>query len=156
MVSDRQRFVYSIAAGDFDHGGDATTRLKEELDRLRINRSLIRRAVIIAFEGEINIIVYSTNGGEIAIEVNDDHIDLSFHDTGPGIEDVTQAMTAGFSTAPDWAIELGFGAGMGLGNMKENADLFEIESAPGKGTLIHCRIDRRDHETDRADKTARP
>ncbi|MEA1871380.1 MAG: anti-sigma regulatory factor [Candidatus Bipolaricaulota bacterium] len=146
MFSGRQRFVYSIAAGDFEHGGDATTQLKGELDRLGVNKSLIRRVVIIAFEGEINIIVYSTSGGEMTVEVSDGYIDLSFQDSGPGIVDVEQAMTAGFSTAPDWAIELGFGAGMGLGNMRENADLFEIESAPDKWTLVHCRIDRRDHD----------
>lgn len=148
MGASKHRFVYSITAGDFDHGGDSATQLKKELDQLGISREVIRRAVIIAFEGEINIIVHSTNGGEIAVTVSDQSIDLCFQDYGPGIDDIEQAMTAGFSTAPDWAIELGFGAGMGLVNMKDNADLFDIESVVGKGACIRCRIDR-DHEADR-------
>ena len=94
----------------------------------------------------MNLVVYSTNGGTITVTVDERSVTIDVEDTGPGIEDIDQALTPGFSTAPPWARELGFGAGMGLNNIKANADWFEIHSHIGSGTRIRCRIERREHD----------
>jgi len=137
-----RRIVHRVAAGDIERGGAASSEVTAELRALGVPAAAARRAGIVAFEGEMNLIVYSTDGGTITVEVTPDAIDLTFEDDGPGIEDVELAMTPGYSTAPEWATDLGFGAGMGLINMRKNSDRFEIDSRPGEGTIVRCRIFR--------------
>lgn len=137
------RFVYRVKAGGIEDGGSAATHVKAELHGLGLDEEWARRAGIIAFEGEINLMLYADDGGTLIVEVTPEAIEIILEDEGPGIDDIDLAMTPGYSTAPDWAIDIGFGAGMGLVNMRKNSDLFEIHSHMGKGTLIRCRIDRR-------------
>ena len=136
------RLTYHIVSGDIEHGGSASAQIKSLLHHLDVSEPIARRAGIIAFEGEMNLIVYSDEGGTLTVEVWADAIDICLEDTGPGIEDLDLALTPGYSTAPEWATDLGFGAGMGLINMRKNADQFEIASRIGEGTRVYCRIDR--------------
>jgi len=141
--------IYDVHAGDVQQGGSASAALKSELRKMGICEEDARRVGIIAFEAEMNLILYSTNGGTLKAKVRPEAIDITIEDTGPGIDDIDLAMTPGYSTAPEWALNLGFGAGMGLVNMHRNSDWFEIHSHIGKGTLIRCRVDRRKNdETD--------
>jgi anti-sigma regulatory factor (Ser/Thr protein kinase) len=140
--------TYRIRAGDVEHGGSASARIKADLTRSGVDPATARRAGIVSFEGEMNLIVYSDDGGTITVEVTPEAVVIQVEDTGPGIEDIDLAMTPGYSTAPEWATDLGFGAGMGLANMQKNSDFFEIHSHVGEGTRIRCRIDRRDHDAE--------
>lgn len=134
---------YAICAGDIDRGGSASARIKSELTEAGVDATTARRAGIVAFEGEMNLIVYSDDGGTLSVIVEPDAVIVELEDTGPGIEDVDLAMTPGYSTAPGWATDLGFGAGMGLVNMKQHSDGFEIQSQIGEGTKVTCRIERK-------------
>jgi len=134
---------YTIRAGDVDHGGSASARIKVDLMKAGVDATTARRAGIVAFEGEMNLIVYSDNGGMLRVAVEPDVIIIGLEDSGPGIADIDLAMTPGYSTAPEWATNLGFGAGMGLVNMQKHSDLFEIHSHIGVGTTIQCRINRK-------------
>jgi len=133
---------FEIRAGDIEYGGSASAHIKAQLTQMGIDAAVARRAGIISFEGEMNLIVYSDNGGIVEVLVEPETIMIEVQDEGPGIEDVELAMTPGYSTAPAWATDLGFGAGMGLINMRKNADRFEIDSQLGEGTRIRCWIDR--------------
>lgn len=141
-----QRFIYQVKAGDIEEAGSAAAHVKTELQGLGLDEEWARRAGIIAFEGEINLMLYTDDGGTLTVEVTPEAIEITLEDEGPGIDDIDLAMTPGYSTAPDWAIDIGFGAGMGLVNMRKNSDWFEIHSHIGKGTLIRCRIDRRKND----------
>ena len=141
--SEAQRLTHRVTAGDVEHGGSASAHVKSELTRLGVGEGDARRAGIVAFEGEMNLIVYAKEGGALTVDVAERWIDITVEDTGPGIEDVELALTPGYSTAPEWATNLGFGAGLGLNNMQRISDRFEIESTVGKGTRIRCRIARR-------------
>lgn len=134
---------YTIRAGDIEHGGSASAHIKAELTRAGVDATTARRAGIISFEAEMNLIVYSDAGGTLTVTVEPDVVIIEVEDNGPGIEDIDLAMTPGYSTAPDWATDLGFGAGMGLINMQKHADWFEIHSHMGEGTKILCRIERK-------------
>ena len=136
---------YRIRAGDIEHGGSASAKIKSELTRAGIDEFTARRAGIVSFEAEMNLIVYSDSGGTLSVRVEPDAVVVEARDKGPGIEDIDLAMTPGYSTAPEWATDLGFGAGMGLANIKKNSDGFEIESRIGEGTTIRCRLDRREN-----------
>jgi len=136
---------YRIRAGDIEHGGSASAKIKSELTRVGIDEFTARRAGIVSFEAEMNLIVYSDSGGTLSVRVEPDAVVVEARDKGPGIEDIDLAMTPGYSTAPEWATDLGFGAGMGLANIKKNSDGFEIESRIGEGTTIRCRLDRREN-----------
>jgi len=133
---------YAVRAGDIDRGGSASAQIKAELSRAGVDAVTARRAGIISFEGEMNLMVYAHDGGTITVTVEADAVTIEVKDLGPGIEDIDLAMTPGYSTAPDWATDLGFGAGMGLINIQKNSDLFEIHSHIGEGTTIISRIDR--------------
>lgn len=140
---------YHVQAGDIEQGGSASATLKAKLRTLGICEEQARRVGIIAFEAEMNLMLYSTNGGTLNATVTSEAINITIEDNGPGMDDVDLAMTPGYSTAPDWAVNLGFGAGMGLVNMHRNSDRFEIHSHPGKGTIIRCCVNRRKNdETD--------
>lgn len=133
MASIKQRFY--IQKKDFIHAGEATITLKNILKSMNFDASLIRRMAICGYEGEINVVMH---GGEgiMDIEITAQQLTLSISDDGPGIEDIALAMTEGFSTATDEHREMGFGAGMGLPNMRKNADGFNIESQKGIGTRV--------------------
>ncbi|MGD0946219.1 MAG: CBS domain-containing protein [Candidatus Binatia bacterium] len=131
----RVTFQYKVKGGDFSRAGECSGRLKANLRRLGIRRAVVRPIAIATYEAEMNLVVF-TPGGEITAEVSPERISVTVVDTGPGIADIEKAMQAGYSTAPDWVRELGFGAGMGLPNIKRNSDTMSIESQPGKGTKL--------------------
>lgn len=137
-ISDNTSLVlrYQIAPGDFDKGGQASSTLKRTLQRLGVDPVLLRRINVSAYEAEMNLIIHTTNGGEMRIEISPKRIVLVTEDTGPGIEDIDQAFKAGYSTAADWVRELGFGAGMGLCNIKRYSDQVTMTSIPGKGSVL--------------------
>ena len=132
-------FGYRVVARDFSRAGEASSGLKKTLTRLGIRPDVIRRVAVATYEAEINIVVYS-EGGEIVAEVQRDRIKIEALDKGPGIPDIEQAMQPGFSTAPDWVREMGFGAGMGLPNIKSCADNMRLESTVGVGTHLTIMI----------------
>jgi CBS domain-containing protein/anti-sigma regulatory factor (Ser/Thr protein kinase) len=128
-------FGYRVAAQDFGRAGEASSGLKKTLGRLGIHPSVIRRVAVATYEAEINIVVY-TEGGEVVAEVRRDRIKIEALDKGPGIPDIEQAMQPGFSTASNWVREMGFGAGMGLPNIKSCSDEMYLESTVGVGTHL--------------------
>jgi CBS domain-containing protein/anti-sigma regulatory factor (Ser/Thr protein kinase) len=141
IVADKTTLVlqYRVAGQDFKRAGSGATRLKRALSRLEIHPQVRRRVAIIAYEAEMNIVIY-TDGGELIAQIESDMITLQAKDNGPGIADIQLAFTPGYSTASDWVRELGFGAGMGLCNIKECADETNLESVVGKGTRLEARI----------------
>lgn len=142
IVSDRTSIIlhYDVVARDFDHAGEASSQIKRTLSRLGASPQIVRRAAIAAYEAEMNIILHTDEGGEILAEVQAGQIVIRAVDTGPGIPDVEQAMQTGFSTAPEWIRELGFGAGMGLTNIQRCADEMRLESPLGKWTSLEIVI----------------
>jgi serine/threonine-protein kinase RsbT len=133
MSSIKQRF--HIQRKDFIHAGEATITLKNILKSMNFDAALIRRMAICAYEGEINVVMHGGDG-IMDIEITADHLALSISDNGPGIDNIELAMTEGFSTATDEHREMGFGAGMGLPNMRKNSDAFRIDSQTGVGTQV--------------------
>lgn len=126
-------FKYKIKGGAYKTAGEKSGYLKMNLLRLGIPPKITRRATIASCEAEMNIIIF-TDGGELLVNVDDSTIKVHAIDNGPGIPDLDSALRPGFSTAPDWVREMGFGAGMGLPNIKECSDEMRIESEVGKGT----------------------
>lgn len=127
--------VYRLNRYDFEHGGDASAALKRELKRRNIPPKIIRRAAIASYELEINIVAHS-HGGSFTHFIDGKRVRITANDFGPGIPDVDQAMSEGFSTANDWIRSQGFGAGMGLPNVKRVSDEFEIQSGVEMGTMV--------------------
>lgn len=127
---------YPIQQGDYTRAGEASADIKRILKQLGVDGSVLRRISVAAYEVELNIVIHSL-GGTLSVTVGEDGIRLCSRDVGPGIPDIDKAMSEGYSTADEVARGLGFGAGMGLPNMKRNADVFEIESEKGKGTCIN-------------------
>jgi CBS domain-containing protein/anti-sigma regulatory factor (Ser/Thr protein kinase) len=132
-------FGYRVPAGDIIQAGEASSGLKKTLSRLGIHPQVIRRVAVATYEAEMNIVIF-TDGGEIVAEVRPDRIQVKFLDKGPGIPDIEQAMQPGFSTAPVWVQEMGFGAGMGLPNIQSCADEMKLESKVGTGTRLEIII----------------
>jgi CBS domain-containing protein/anti-sigma regulatory factor (Ser/Thr protein kinase) len=132
-------FQYDVTGKDFKKAGFGATRLKKTLGRLEIHPQVLRRAAIIAYEAEMNIVIY-TDGGELTARVEPGQITIEAKDDGPGIADIEQAFKPGYSTAEDWVRELGFGAGMGLCNIKHCADQTTLDSRLGEGTRLEARI----------------
>jgi serine/threonine-protein kinase RsbT len=126
---------FKISGGDFSKAGTTSTKIKEILQEIGIESSIIRRTAIASYEAEMNIVMYAKSG-RITLNITLEKIHLRLEDNGPGIEDIEKAMQEGFSTATDKMREMGFGAGMGLPNIKRNADIFEICSNPGEGTTL--------------------
>jgi serine/threonine-protein kinase RsbT len=140
----KQVFAYSVVrSADFEDVGVVSTEIKKKLEEAGVERETVRRVSVICFEGEMNLALYTERGGNIQVIVEPDKVDIYVEDDGPGIEDLEKAMQPGYSTAPLWVHEMGFGAGMGLPNMKRNSDVFEITSEVGKGTRIHSVVYRR-------------
>ena len=134
-MSEPLQFHYDVAGGDFSSAGEASVQVKKLLRKMGFPPELIRRISIAMYEGEINMVIHA-NGGVADVYVDDEQVLVRLEDTGPGIADVEAAMQEGFSTASEEARDLGFGAGMGLPNMKRNADEFDIQSQVGLGTRI--------------------
>lgn len=130
---------YEVPGDDFTRAGEASADLKARLKKLGLTSVAIRRVAIALYEGEINLAIHA-GGGHIDVEVEPDCIRMRLTDTGPGIENIELAMSEGWSTAPDEVRSLGFGAGMGLPNMKKYVDEFAIESAVGVGTKIEMQV----------------
>ncbi len=142
MNDEKIRLVYKIKPMDLANAGLASSSIKAELQKHGIEEDIIRRASVVCFEAEMNMILYS-EGGKLKVEVDDQKLDIIAEDVGPGIEDLEKAMQPGYSTAPPWAQDYGFGAGMGFPNMKKNSDVFDVESKLGSGTRVHSIIYRR-------------
>jgi serine/threonine-protein kinase RsbT len=130
---------YRVHGRDFDKGGETSTEIKSLLTSLDLDPRLIRRAVVVAFEAEMNVIMYAAEG-ELTLTITDEYIDLEMKDRGPGIPDLELAMQEGWSTATDEMREMGFGFGMGLPNIRRNSDAFSIRSDIGLGTVVTSRI----------------
>jgi CBS domain-containing protein/anti-sigma regulatory factor (Ser/Thr protein kinase) len=129
-----------VEAQDFDRAGEASSKIKRALTRLAVAPQLVRRAAIVTYELEMNIIIHTTAGGEILAEIQRDRIIIRAIDSGPGIPDIEQALQPGFSTAPDWVREMGFGAGVGLNNVQRCADEMLIESPGAQWTSVKVAI----------------
>ncbi len=130
---------YRVKRQDFIRAGEAASKIKRALERLGAHPRIIRRVAVASYEAETNLVIHSV-GGEIIAEIHPDRIKLVAVDSGPGIADVQQALQAGYSTAPDWIRELGFGAGMGLSNIKACSDSMKLESELGVGTRLELTI----------------
>jgi anti-sigma regulatory factor (Ser/Thr protein kinase)/predicted transcriptional regulator len=128
-------FQYDVAGKEFKRAGEASSRLKRTLSRLGIGPAIVRRLAIASYEAEMNLVIF-TDGGRIRVQVRRRRVLVEIEDSGPGIADVEKAMQPGYSTASDWVRELGFGAGMGLPNIRKMSDEFAIESEEGRGTLL--------------------
>ncbi len=134
-MSDSLVFHFDVDGEDFTSAGQASVQVKKNLRRLGISPEIIRQVSIAMYEGEINMVIHA-NGGEADVVVSEDKIEIILADKGPGIADIDLAMQEGYSTAPDSVRTLGFGAGMGLPNMKRYTDEMTIESVVGEGTTI--------------------
>ena len=130
---------YPVEGGDLIGAGEASSKMKMALKKLDLPPETIRRASICMYEGEINMVIHA-NGGRAEVEIAMDHIIIRMIDTGPGIPDVAQAMEEGFSTAGEIARDLGFGAGMGLPNMRRYSDEMDIQTTVGMGTTVTMKI----------------
>ncbi|MDR2932186.1 MAG: anti-sigma regulatory factor [Oscillospiraceae bacterium] len=130
---------YEVSGDDFTHAGEASGKVKTLLKQIGYHPDAIRRIAIAMYEGEINMVIHA-NGGFANVDIYPDRVEILLEDTGPGIEDVDKAMEEGYSTAPDEVRALGFGAGMGLPNIKKYTDDMRIESAVGVGTKVYMTI----------------
>ncbi|MEQ2456967.1 ATP-binding protein [Flavonifractor hominis] len=133
------RLVYPVEGGDLIEAGEASSKMKLALKKLNLPQDIIRRASICMYEGEINMVIHA-DGGQAEVEVDPNQIVIRMTDTGPGIPDVALAMQEGYSTAGQTARELGFGAGMGLPNIKRYSDEMTIDTVVGKGTTVTVKI----------------
>ncbi|MBQ7547783.1 MAG: anti-sigma regulatory factor [Clostridia bacterium] len=138
-MSEPLKFQYEVDGDNFTSAGQASVQVKKVLRRLGLDPETIRRVSIAMYEGEINMVIHA-GGGEAEVLIYEDSIEIILRDKGPGIADIDQAMQEGFSTAPDNIRSLGFGAGMGLPNMKRYTDDMQIESTVGVGTTITMRV----------------
>lgn len=141
MMSDENVLTqkFEITGGDFSNAGRASTDIKEILQEIGIDPSIIRRTSIAAYEAEMNVVMYAQRA-TLTLNITPEKLKLQLEDEGPGIEDIERAMQEGYSTATDEMREMGFGAGMGLPNIKKNSDKFNISSTPGKGTSLKIMI----------------
>jgi len=130
---------FDITGRDFSRAGSISSKIKEVLQEIGIVSPIITRTAIAAYEAEMNVVMYARRG-KLTFTLTPDMIQIKIEDEGPGIEDIEKAMEEGFSTATQEMREMGFGAGMGLPNIKKNADKFEVNSVPGKGTVYNIII----------------
>ena len=139
MAAELLRERYEIQGRNFDKAGEVSGEIKTLLRELGLDAACIRRLVIVAFEAEMNVVMYARRG-TMTLILSDKDLSLEVTDEGPGIADIDLALQEGYSTASDEMRELGFGFGMGLPNMKKNSDDFRIESEVGKGTSVFSKI----------------
>ena len=138
-MSESIRLHYEVPGDDFTRAGAASGDVKRTLKQLGISPNVIRNVAIAMYEGEINMVIHA-GGGEIDVEITEDRINMILADHGPGIADIDLAMKEGYSTAPDNIRSLGFGAGMGLPNIKQYSDTFEIDTEVGVGTTLKLAV----------------
>ncbi len=138
-MSEALTFSFNVDGEDFTGAGQASVLVKKNLRQLGLPPEIIRRVSIAMYEGEINMVIHA-KGGKATVSVTEDYVEIKLCDKGPGIKDIDEAMQEGFSTATDNIRSLGFGAGMGLPNMKRYSDYMDIESQVGVGTTITMRV----------------
>ena len=134
-MDDTITLKYTVSPDDFTRAGEASSNVKSKLKQIGVPPDIVRRTAIAMYEGEINMVIHA-QGGVITVTIAPDAITIVLADRGPGIPDVQKAMQAGYSTAPDNIRNLGFGAGMGLPNMKKYSDEMTIDTQPGTGTTV--------------------
>ena len=139
MAAELLRESFEIQGRNFEKAGEVSSEIKVILRDLGIDPANLRRVVIVAYEGEMNLVMYA-NRGTLTFILTDEDVNLEIIDEGPGIPDIELALQEGWSTASDEMRELGFGFGMGLPNMKKNSDEFRIESEVGKGSSVFAKI----------------
>lgn len=139
-MSECVKLHFDVPGDDFTRAGEASGNTKKTLKQLGVASDVVRKVAIAMYEGEINMVIHA-GGGEADVEIFPDKIDIVLSDRGPGIADVDKAMQEGYSTAPDNVRSLGFGAGMGLPNIKKYTDTLRIETEVGKGTSLYLTID---------------
>ena len=138
-MGDQLIFTYVIDGNDFTRAGEASSSVKNKLKMLGVASDVIRKTAIAMYEGAINMVIHA-DGGTITVTISDTDITMVLADTGPGIPDISQAMQEGFSTAREEVRSLGFGAGMGLPNMKRYSDEMHIDTVVGQGTTITMKV----------------
>lgn len=131
--------TFDVPGDDFTRAGEASGAVKHKLRKLGYNSDAIRRMAIAMYEAEINMVIHA-GGGQIYVEIHPDRVNAKLVDQGPGIPDVDKAMQEGYSTAPDNVRNLGFGAGMGLPNIKKYADEMKIDTKIGEGTTMYLSV----------------
>lgn len=139
MSSNSINLRYNIQGNDFTLAGEASSNVKKMLTQLGVSPAIIKKTAIAMYEAEINAVIHA-NGGVAEVEIDSERVRIKMTDEGPGIPDINLAMQEGFTTAPDTVREMGFGAGMGLPNIKRYADVLEIESKVGKGTTLKIEV----------------
>lgn len=130
---------YFIQGGDFSEGGRASTEVKSIIKQFNISPNKIRRIAVALYEAEMNVVAHAFKG-TMSVSIKPEFISVVIVDEGPGIEDINKAMEEGFSTASDKVRQMGFGAGMGLPNIKKNSDEMSLSSIPGKGTRLEIKV----------------
>lgn len=130
---------YAVSSDDFTRAGEASSDVKSKLKQMGVLPEIVRRVVIALYEGEINMVIHA-NGGTIDVTISETEVSMILKDNGPGIVDVELAMQEGYSTAPDTIRTLGFGAGMGLPNMKKYSDEMKIDTKVGSGTTVYMTV----------------
>ena len=138
-MTDSIELKYAISGDDFTRAGEASSDVKKKLKLMGVPTDVVRKVAIALYEGEINMVIHA-NGGEITVTITDHDISMVLADVGPGIPDIEKAMQAGYSTAPENVRNLGFGAGMGLPNMRKYTAEFSIESTVGVGTTVSMKV----------------
>jgi len=138
-MSNKLHLEFDVDGENFASAGTATEKVRYTLKQLGLAPELIRRVAISMYEGEINMVIHA-KGGKAFVDIEEDKVEIALEDKGPGIENIELAMQEGYSTAPDSVRSLGFGAGMGLSNMKNNTDEMVIESKVNEGTTVRMRI----------------
>lgn len=138
-MSETIKLTYQVDGEDFTRAGEASSDLKSKLKQMGVSPEAVRKVAIAMYEGEINMVIHA-DGGQISVEVSPEEIVMVLADRGPGIADVDKAMQAGYSTAPDNVRNLGFGAGMGLPNMKKYSDEMKLETVAGVGTTVTMKV----------------
>jgi len=138
-MGDLLKFQYNISGNDFTRAGEASSAIKNRLKMLGVDNVAIRKVAVAMYEGEINMVIHA-QGGQITVTISDEVVTMVLVDQGPGIPDISKAMEEGYSTAPDEVRSLGFGAGMGLPNMKRSADEFDIQTELGSGTTVTMKV----------------
>ena len=138
-MSMSMKLHYDVSGEDFTRAGEASGKVKAKLRQIGVSPEAVRKVAIALYEGEINLVIHA-GGGEIDIEITPEAVHMILRDNGPGIANVEKAMTEGYSTANENIRSLGFGAGMGLPNMKKYSDEMKIDTEPGRGTTIYMTV----------------
>lgn len=128
-------FEYHVEGGDFTNAGSTSSKIKKLLKQIGVSPDIVKHTVVALYEAEVNVVAHAYRG-DIFVELDENKIKIILKDEGPGIPDIDQAMQLGYSTASQKVREMGFGAGMGLPNVKNNSDELRIDSVVGKGTVV--------------------